>query len=418
MVSTPRAETSFDHNSLDWLAARHHHNDELRAKCPVIWNESHGGYWYVSGHEAVGAVARDMATFSSRYEPSGIDGLSYIGIMGIPRNPGNPKIGIAEAEKRVHTALRRTMNPYLLPNAVRRDLPFLEQAATWFLDQKAEAGAMEVIHDFAGPVPALWTMRLLDLPPSRWEHFAEVFHATAAYGPDQPEFRAALARIPEMRQEMTEIIDGRRRKPGDDLLSKLVVMDVDGATLSTEELVGVLWNLIGGGLDTTTSLTALALHHLDQDEALRTRLREHPDLLVRACEEYLRWTSVNETLTRTCTRDTELAGQQLKRGDYVMVSWLGANFDPDVFDRPGEIDIDRDVNPHLAFGVGPQRCVGLHIARAMFVVMMKEMLSRMPDYQVDQAQTRFYSGNPELHGIVSMPVTFTPSAPLGAPSPF
>ena len=149
----------------------------------------------------------------------------------------------------------------------------------------------------------------------------------------------------------------------------------------------MLWNLVGGGLDTTTSLTALALHHLDAHPDLRSRLAGDPGLLDQATEEFLRYFSVNETLTRTVTRDTELGGQRLCRGDHLMLSWLSANRDEAVFERAGEVVLDRAPNPHLAFGVGPHRCIGLHMARTMFKVLVGEVLARIPDYAVDRDAT-------------------------------
>jgi cytochrome P450 len=418
MTTTARVEADFDHLSLPWLADRHARNDELRQRSPVVWNRRHGGYWFVSGYDEVMAVARDSDTFTPRYEEHAADGLEYIGIMGIPRRPGSPPIGLSEAEGARHAVLRRAINPYMLPSAVAQERPRFAQAAAWFLDQKIADGQMDMVLDFTNPVPALWTMQMLDLPTDRWEHFAEFFHATAAYGPEMPEFQRALARTPAMIAEVIEIVEDRRRHPGDDLMSQLVATEVNGERLSNDDMIALLWNLIGGGLDTTTSLTSLALVHLDEHHDLRQRLIDTPDLILSACEEYLRWTSVNETLTRTCTKDVELGGQQLRRGDFVMMSWLGANFDPAVFDHPKDVDIDRARNPHLAFGVGTHRCIGLHVARSLFAVMMGEVLTRIPDYRVDRERTQFYQGNPELFGVVKMPVTFTPGPPVGARSPF
>jgi cytochrome P450 len=329
-----------------------------------------------------------------------------------------PPVGIAEAEGNLHAALRRAINPYMLPPAVAKDRPYLEQAAAWFLDQRIADGQMDMVLDFTNPVPALWTMRLLGMPPEGWEQYAAYFHGTAAYGHDMPEYQAAVSRTPEMIAQVTELIEQRRRHPGADLMSRLVTLEVDGERLGNEDLIAVLWNLIGGGLDTTTSLTSLALFHLADHPELRRRLVEDPRLLLPACEEYLRWTSVNETLTRTCTRDTELGGQLIRRGDFVMMSWLGANFDPAVFDHPDEVDVDRSPNPHLAFGVGAHRCIGLHVARALFDVMMREVLARISDYEVDRGATQFYQGNPELFGVVEMPVTFTPGRAVGVARPY
>jgi cytochrome P450 len=128
---------------------------------------------------------------------------------------------------------------------------------------------------------------------------------------------------------------------------------------------------------------------------------------------------VNETLTRTVTRDVELAGQQLQRGDHLMLSWLSANRDETVFPQADEVVLDRAPNPHLAFGLGAHRCIGMHLARTLFQVLMSEVLTRIPDYRVDRAATKFYEGNPELNGVVRMPVTFTPGPKVGpAEQPF
>jgi cytochrome P450 len=206
----------------------------------------------------------------------------------------------------------------------------------------------------------------------------------------------------------------RRREPRDDLLTELVHLRVDSdRLLSDAEITGVLWNLIGGGLDTTTSLTALALHYLDDHHDQRQQLIDDPGLLVPATEEFLRFFSVNETLSRTVTRDVSLGGQQLHRGDFLILSWLSANHDETEFVDPERVILARAPNRHLAFGVGPHRCIGMHLARTMFRVLMQEVLRRIPDYRIDRAATRFYQGNPELTGIVTMPARFTPGPVVG-----
>jgi cytochrome P450 len=413
-----RVVVEFDHRSPGWLADRHAHNADYRRQSPVVWNPSYGGFWFVSGYDEVAAVARDSATFTPFYPDGGSDGLDYIGIMGVPRRQGTPSAGIAEADGARHAELRRVINPYLLPGAVRTYRPFIEQVATWFVDQRISVGAMDLVRDFTSPIPTVLTMTILGLPAQSGERYATVFHDLSAHGEDTPEHGVALGRLPEVLGEVFALAQTRRHEPGNDLLSALVTMEVDGRPLTDEAVTSVLFNLIGGGVDTTTSLTSLALHHLEAHPDLRARLAGNPDLLGPACEEYLRWTSVNETLTRTCTKDSELGGQQIKRGDFVMISWLGANFDPAVFDRPHDVDIDRAPNPHLALGLGGHRCIGMHVARALFRVMVGEVLSRLPDYVIDHSGTRFYQGNPLLAGVVSMPVTFTPGPVAGVARPF
>jgi cytochrome P450 len=426
-----RATTDFDHHSREFHADRHDRWAGLRG-CPVAHNPRYGGFWVVSGYAEVAAVSRDAETFSSAYLPGLDDGIDYLGITGVPRPPTLPKAGIAEVEGPVHGVIRRAINPHLVPAAIRRLEPLMEAAATWFLDQKVEDGEMDLVLDYTNPVPAVLTMVLVGLPPDNWQRYAELFHGTIAHDRGSGEFRQAVSNLEPMLAELRQEIADRRRNGRDDLMTDLIEAEVGGEAgadggngdgdgdgvsggrhLTDDELVAVLWNLIGGGLDTTTSLTSLSLHHLDEHHDLRARLLDDPELIVPATEEYLRYFSVNETLTRTVTQDVELGGQQLGRGDHLMLSWLSANRDAEVFDRPDEVVLDRPSNPHLAFGVGPHRCIGSHMARTLFQVLMRELLPRIPDYEIDRDGTQFYQGNPELNGVVRMPARFTPGPRKG-----
>jgi len=408
----------FDHHAPSFFDHRHEEWAEQR-QCPVAYNPRYGGFWVVSGYDEVTAVSRDGSTFSSKYEENSPDGIEYLGIMGVPRLKGVPPALIAEVEGSTHAALRRLLNPFMLPSAVAAARPFIEQCATWFLDQQIERGQMDLVNDFTNPVPAVLTMKMVGLPCESWTYYAEVFHSVNAFGAGTEERARAQSLMTGMIAELLRVAEERRSDPREDILSELVHLEVeDGRRLRDDELIGVLWNLIGGGLDTTSSLTALSLYHLDRHPQLRQRLIDEPNLLVSATEEFLRFTSVNETLTRTVTADTELGGQHLKRGDFLMLSWLSANFDEKVFDRPDEVILDRSPNPHLAFGVGPHRCIGMHLARVMFTVLIREILTRVPDYRVDREATRFYRGNPELAGVVTMPTSFAPGAVVGVERPF
>jgi cytochrome P450 len=413
-----RATVDFDHHDREFHEERHARWAELR-RCPVAYNPNYGGFWVVSGYDEVATVSRDAETFTSRYAAETDEGIDYLGIAGLPRGRIPPQ-GIAEVEGPRHGGLRRVLNRFLAPPAIARLQPLMDAATTWFIDQRIESGRIDLVLDLANPVPAILTMELVGLPHDSWPHYAAVFHGTVSYRPGSPEYDEAIANVPGMVAELQGEIEARRRQPRDDLLTQLVGMEVDGALdggrrLSDDELVSVLWNLVAGGLDTTTSLTSLTLYHLDEHRDLRRRLIDEPRLLGAATDEFLRYFSVNETLTRTVTRDVELGGQQLRRGDHLMLSWLSANRDPRAFDRPDEVDLDRERNPHLAFGVGPHRCIGMHMARTMFQVLVRQVLDRMPDYEVDRAATRFYQGNPQLNGAVRMPATFTPGPVVGPP---
>jgi cytochrome P450 len=234
---------------------------------------------------------------------------------------------------------------------------------------------------------------------------------------DAESYHKAIGEVPAMIDGLLAFIATRRETPNDDLTSFLVQFEFDGMRLDDSQLVDILWNLIGGGVDTTTSLTALSLLHLGTHPGLRAQLIAQPTLYRTAADEFLRYFSVNKQLSRTVSRDTELCGQRLRRNDRVLISWYAANHDDAEFDRPDEVRLDRSPNRHVAFGLGPHRCIGAPLARIMFEVMVKAVLDRIPDYVVDLAGVHAYAGNPTMTGLGNLPISFTPAESLGTPRP-
>jgi cytochrome P450 len=403
-----------DHHSDDYNRNEHAINDDLRRRCPVAWNERYGGFWFVTGYDAVTEAARDGETFAHKYEPDAADGVNYQGEMGVPRPQGQPPLGVGEIDGPYHKALRRALMPFFSSGAVDGMRPFMEQSVHWFLDQRIADGQMDLVLDFASPVPAILTMKLMGLPYDNWPLYANLFHSVmAASGGD--EYDRAIAQVPAMLDGLLEFTAARRADPGDDLTSFLVQFEFDGRRLDDQQLIDILWNLIGGGVDTTTSLTALSLLHLGIHPDLRRQLIDRPQLYRTAADEFLRYFSVNKQLSRTVSRDTVLAGQQLRRNDRVLISWIAANHDEQHFECPRDVLLDRSPNHHVAFGLGPHRCIGAPLARVMFEVMVKGVLDRMPDYVVDLDGVAQYAGNPTMTGVSKLPVTFTPGESLGTP---
>ena len=234
---------------------------------------------------------------------------------------------------------------------------------------------------------------------------------------DSAGYADAIAKVPAMMDGLLEFAAARRADPREDLTSFLVRFEFDGKRLDDAQLLDILWNLIGGGVDTTTSQTALSLLYLGTHRQLRQRLIDHPELYATAADEFLRYFSVNQQLSRTVTRDVVLGGQRLRRNDRVIISWLAANHDEQEFERPDEVVLDRTPNHHLAFGAGPHRCIGSHLARVMFEVRVKAVLDRIPDYRVDLDGVHEYLGNPSMTGLGKLPVTFTPGVSLGTSRP-
>jgi cytochrome P450 len=411
------AVVDFDHHSDDFNLNELAFNAELRQKCPVAWNENYGGFWFLTSYGAVSQTARDGDTFAHKYEPNAADGVDYQGEMGVPRPEGQPALGIGEVDGPYHQALRHALAPFFSPGAVQKMRPFMEQLAHWFLDQRISDGQMDLVLDYASPVPAILTMKLMGLPYDTWQLYANLFHSVMAIPQDGPEYAEAIAEVPAMMQDVLEFAAARRAEARDDLTSFLIQFEFDGKRLDDAQLLNILWNLIAGGVDTTTSQTALTLRHLGTHPELRQQLIDHPELHRTATDEFLRYFSVNQQLSRTVTRDVVLGGQTLRRNDRVVISWLGANHDEQEFERPDEIVLDRAPNRHVAFGLGPHRCIGSHLARLMSGVMVNAALDRIPDYQVDLGGVHEYLGNPSMTGLGKLPVTFAPGVSRGTSPP-
>ena len=402
------AVVDFDHHSDQFNLNQSVINAELRQKCPVAWNENYGGFWFLSSYDAVSHTARDDTTFSHKYEPNAADGVDYQGEMGVPRPEGQPALGIGEVDGPYHLALRHALAPFFSPGAVQKMQPFMEQSAHWFLDKRIGDGQMDLVLDYASPVPAILTMKLMGLPHDNWQLYANLFHSVMAVPQNSDEYATAVAAVPAMMADVIEFASTRRAEARDDLTSFLIQFEFDGRRLDDAQLLNILWNLIAGGVDTTTSQTALTLLHLGTHPKLRQQLIDHPELYRTATDEFLRYFSVNKSLSRTVTRDVVVGGQQLRRNDQVIISWLAANHDEREFERADEVVLDRAPNRHLAFGLGPHRCIGSHLARLMSEVMVRAVLDRIPDYQVDLSGVDQYQCNPSMTGLGKLPVSFRP----------
>lgn len=414
-------ETSaVDHNEPQYagaLASRVAAWSELRERCPVARSNQHGGYWILSDYESVALASRDSATFSHRYDPAAEDGLDYIGESGIPR-PAYPKLGIGEAYGDHHRYLRRVLNPFFMPPAVRAFEPKMRLAAQWALDQHIGAGSMDLIDDYIAPVTALSTLSFMGLPIDQWRATSDMFHAALGYKPGSPEHERAVAeQMPALVESFVSATRARRDDPRDDVLTAIAGLRIDGREFDDGELAEVLFNIVGGGVDTTNNLTGRSLRHLAAEPALRQRLINDPALVDQAGEEFMRLYPSVVTLTRTVTCDVEVEGATLRRGDHALIVHAAANRDPAEFPSPDEFELERHPNRHLSFGLGVHRCLGAHVARQIFRVMVGEVLSRIPDYRIDESGVREYIGGSSTTGLWTLPAAFTAGPSLGTPDP-
>jgi cytochrome P450 len=393
----------FDHHSTAYAEDPWTVNRELAKACPVAHSERHGGFWYVTGYDLVREVALDDATFSARHDlPNGSTPYEGINLPGYPM-----RSGFIETDPPLATAWRRPLNGKFTSAAAETWRPKVARYAEWCLDQRIEAGAMDLVLDFCGPIPAILTLKLIGLPLDDWKTFSDASHHIVASPPGSPECEQAMKAHGELFAKLPAIVAERRADPRDDLLTVVANIRLNGEPLSEELLIETVLLLVQGGVDTTSNLVAHALRYLSEHAGERQRLIDDPGLIPTAAQEFLRYYAPVQTIARTATRDTELGGCPIREGERVLMSWIGANLDDRVWADPAQIKLDRTPNRQTSYGLGVHRCLGANLANVMIEVMIAEVLRRIPDYRISGPVSR-YATIGIIHGIEALPVEFTP----------
>lgn len=392
------ARCPFDHHSPEIADDPYPTYEELRNRGSVTWSDEWGGFWAVSGYQEVTQVALDDHTFCSGQGVA----LPTVG-------QARPLLPIESDPPKFHV-LRKLLNPRFSPGAARRMEPEIKSIAADLVDQFVERGQADLAQELAMPLPARTTLRLLGIDDARWEWFLERIHIgvhESAHDLDRSvehlmEVYAAIAAALEQRQEEGLV--------GDDLISYLGRAERDG-TISEEDILDICLLVLFGGLDTTASAIAGAFYHLDRMPDERQRLRTDPEAVKEAIEEFIRFEAPVQGLARTVTTETELAGQRMRPGDKVWVLWASANRDARKFSNPNQLDLSRESNPHVAFGVGIHRCIGSNLARVMAKAAITQVLERLPHYRVvDGYVPKRYPDSSVVYGLTTLPVSFPPAA--------
>jgi cytochrome P450 len=387
------AATSRDGSDVAWR--------EVREQCPVAWTERNGGHWVVSGYEEVATAFRDWEHFSSaRTDPK------YCAItLG---DSVLPLLTPEEIDPPDWYPLRRVLAALLSPKASERLRPRVVHWVTHAVDEVIESGRCDFVSDLAGPVPAAVTLEWLGFPPSDWHTMAAAFHDTAAHSKGTPEFARASAAFPPVLERIREELEDRRREPRDDAMTAIAFHEIDGECIPKEVAESIVFQTVGGGVDTTTSLIGAALLHLCQFPDDRRRLREDPELLATATEEFLRFYPPARTHARTVAADVEFEGCPMRKGDRVVLSEISAGRDEEAFPDAGRFVIDRLPNRHVSFGMGIHRCPGSHLARIEFTEVVDAILTRMPDFEIELDGVVEYPNWSMIGGWGRMPAVFTP----------
>jgi cytochrome P450/ferredoxin len=390
--------------------------DDYHGSCPVAWNDTHGGYWFVTGNKELFDLARRADLLSNDNDIEGkAHGYRGISIPSAPEDEMRFRGGFLEMDPPEQRHYRQALNPYLSPAAVARWKPVMEEVTRACLDEKIESGRIDFVDDLANIVPAVLTMGMLGLPLRDWDVYCEPAHASVYTSPDSPDFPRVRQLQLEMGMQLYQNIVDIRATPRPGLIDALVKATVNGRQPEDMDLMGVVTLLIGGGFDTTTALTAHSLEWLSEHPDERERLsRERATLLDSATEEFLRFYTPAVGDGRTVSADCELNGTTFKEGDRLWLSWAMANRDETVFADPHQIHLERTGNRHSSFGLGIHRCIGSNVARATFKIMLTAVLDRMPDFVCDPSGAVHYDTVGVINGMKHLPASFTPGPRLGA----
>ncbi|BCB89792.1 cytochrome P450 [Phytohabitans suffuscus] len=383
------------------------HLDEIadrRAELPVSYSAPGGGCWIVTTYDDISSVLR----------------RNNRGFVSFPNEPPTEQKNLQGKRKRmipieldgsVHRQYRNLLDPLFAPGAVAKLEPKLRAAANHLIDQFIERGSCDFSREFALPYPGGTVMGIMGWPLEDMVQLSEwadiMMHGI--YGATDEENNQARAEASqELGGYLTAMIAERRAAPArDDVTSLLLDGKIDGEPLPDDDVFDAFLLMVFAGLDTVQSALSQCMLYLGRHQDRWDEMFAGPDTLVPAIEELLRWTTM-PVPTRTATETVEVGGIVLPAGERLHCPLGAANRDPRYFERPDEVIFDRPrTKPHIAFGVGPHRCLGSHLARLELRIGFEELRRRLPSFRIDPGVT------PEEHlgmawGVNNVNLLFPP----------
>ncbi|SON58650.1 Steroid C26-monooxygenase [Mycobacterium simulans] len=341
---------------------------ELRATAPVCWNDV-TNFWALLKYEDIRFVSINPAMFSSA------NGIT------IP-DPAltNPvqKGSLIFSDPPRHRQLRKLINSGFTRRQVAILEPKIREIVRGILDGIEPGSTHEFAEEIAAPLPTRIIAELLGAPPDDWEQFRAWSDATTGTADPEIELDTFVA-IGQLYEYFQKLITDRRAEAREDMLSILVNAEIDGHSLSDDELVNFAFLLLVAGNETTRNLIALGTQALIEHPDQCHLLVDNPALIPGAVEEMLRWNSPVVHMARTATVDVEIRGQPIRQGDVVVMLYGSANRDEDIFgDDSEQFKVTRHPNPHIAFGCGEHSCLGAQLARLEACLLFDELLRRFP----------------------------------------
>jgi pimeloyl-[acyl-carrier protein] synthase len=376
----------------------------LREKTPVYRHPIFRS-WILTRHRDVEAVLRDPRFSVNRTRADAARAIDFTrGLRGDFREVILRNLLMLDPPD--HTRIRNLVNKAFTPRVVERLRPRIQQIVDARLDELEPAGEIDLIRDFAYPIPVIVIAELLGVPTEdrdRLKHWSDELAGLV----DPLSVVGGLERMQEafvgLGAYLAEIFAARRAAPRDDLISALVAAEAAGDHLSPAELVSVCILILGAGHETTTNLIGNGVLALLRNPGERKRLQEAPELIESAVEELLRYDSPVQVTDRVATQECAIDGQRIRPGQIVGLVLGAANRDPEVFSEPDRLDLAREPNRHLAFGQGVHFCLGAALARAEGRIAIGSLLRRFPDLDGERDPRTWRSGM-VLRGLTSLRV--------------
>ena len=372
----------------------------LRDECPIAHTDRWGGSWLPTRYEDVTAIARDIEKFPSGY---GIGVLPVTEGDGDSERPMLLPYGVPpiSSDPPLHTWTRRLLLPWMSPQRTETYEAMTRDLCNRLIDGFIENGSADAAVDYAQQIPVRVIAHILGVPESMSETFTGWVRDTLEFAYDEERRRRGVIGIVQF---FVEALKERHDNPGDDLISELLMTDVDGEKIDEGVILGMCGLLLIAGVDTTWSSIGSSLWHIASHPQDRQRLVNEPDLMPTAVEEVLRAYSP-VTMARRLGEDAEYNGCPMKKGERILMNFPGANRDPEIFENPDEVILDRQHNRHVAFGAGIHRCAGSNLARMELRVAIETWIQRIPDFEIADAGGVTWAGG-QVRGPRLLPVRF------------
>ncbi len=387
----------------------------LRREDPVHWNAGNAvfnGFWALTKYHDIRFVSRRPDLFISSKGIAGAVARDPLLFPGPP--PGAASIIMLDPPR--HVKLRRLVNKGFTPRAVDGMEARIRAIATEILDDVTGRESFDFVVEVAAKLPLAVICGLLGLEREAWPLMFDLTNRLLGAGdPEYQDEASAETRgtIEAQRQTaltarlamfsfFAEILEQRRKKPGDDIVSSLLEAEVEGEKLTDFETLAFCNLLVLAGNETTRNAISGGMIALAEHPAERARLLADPSLLDSGVEEILRWTSPLHHMSRDATQDVEIRGRKIRAGERVLMFYPSANRDEEIFPEPYRFDVTRDPNEHVAFGIGEHFCLGAGFARKEVKVMFQELFRRFPKLELAGPPERLRSNF--INGVKHLPV--------------